>query len=524
MVQQFLDLLPFIPPQASSISGSIDGVLWMINGICLAFALGVTFFLVLFTIRYRQGTKVNRVLPHHEGIALEMIWTVIPLVIAVGMFLVSTVVYFQTVRAPKDATEIFVVGKQWMWKIQHPNGRWEMNEIHVPVGHAVKLTMISEDVIHDFGLPAFRLNMDVVPGKYTQMWFTPTRVGRYHIFCAQYCGTNHAIMGGYVTVMEPADFEKWSNTGNVSTALSSQGERLFRENGCTGCHGPNANVRAPSLAGIYGKDLAVQVADNGPWRADLPATTVKADYRYLHDSIYLPMKEVAAGYKPIMPSYQGRLTEEEVIQLIDYIKTLDTSNGTSNGAAAGYQPYPGQLTGGNGLGKSGSSDSYTGRIDANGSPTGNMADNLDRESIYRQPFETPSDNASGRVEAGGSPTGNMANNLDRENIFRGGGAASNQGSIDNAAGGMKGQYSNARGGLNPYKTDNYTQSSVPVYTGGLRPQSMGNAGNAKPQTTLPNNAPSPLNQGTASDHRRGGLNLQMSNGAPMQPLAATGNR
>ncbi len=516
MVQQLLDLLPFIPPQASSVSRSIDGVLWMVNIICFAFALGVTFFLITFTIRYRQGTKVNRVLPHHEGIALEMIWTVIPLIIAVGMFLVSTVVYFQVVRSPKDATEIFVVGKQWMWKIQHPNGRWEMNEIHVPVGHAVKLTMISEDVIHDFGLPAFRLNMDVVPGKYTQMWFTPTRVGRYHIFCAQYCGTNHAIMGGYVTVMEPADFERWSNTGNVATAISSQGERLFRENGCTGCHGPNANVRAPSLAGIYGKDQAVQIADNGPWRADMPAVTVKADYRYLHDSIYLPMKEVVAGYKPIMPSYQGRLSEEEVIQLIDYIKTLRTSNGTSNGSAAGYRPYPDSQTGGGATERSNSSDSYTGRSDLGGNPTGNMADNVDRESIYRQPFETSSDNVSGRE--GENPTGNMANNLDRERMFRGAGAASNQASIDRSAGSMRGKNKDARGGLNPYKTDNYINSVVPIYSNGLRAQTQGGGKNARPETVLPNNAPSPLNQGTASEHRRGGLNLQMSNGAAMQPL------
>jgi cytochrome c oxidase subunit 2 len=474
MIQQLLDLLPFLPPQASSVSGGIDGVFWLITAVCFAFALGVAIFLLTFTIRFRKGTKVNRVLPHHEGIALEMIWTVIPLIIAVGMFLVSTVVYFQTVRAPKDATEIFVVGKQWMWKIQHPNGRWEMNEIHVPVGKAVKLTMISEDVIHDFGLPAFRLNMDVVPGKYTQMWFKPTRVGRYHIFCAQYCGTNHAIMGGYVTVMEPDEYEKWSDTGNVSTALASTGETLFRENGCTGCHGPNSNVRAPSLVGIYGKDRPVQVAETNPWTPDIPATTVKADYRYLHDAIMLPMKEVAAGYKPIMPSYQGRLSEEQVIQLIDYIKTLRSSNGTSNGSAAGYQPYPGQATGGNATGRSGSGDSRSGRDDYATNPSGDMSNSLDRDAILRKPFEPASDNVSGR-EGQNSPTGDMSNSRDRENIFNGGGAASNTAILDHSAGGMKGQSTNTRGGLNPYKTDNYTSSVAPVYSGGLRSQTQSGA-------------------------------------------------
>ena len=460
-------LFPYILPQASSFGQSIDSVYWVITAVGLAFALGVSFFLVLFVSRYRQGTKVNRVLPAHEGVALELIWTVIPLVMALGIFLYSTIVYFQTVRAPRDATEIFVVGKQWMWKIQHPNGRWEMNEIHVPAGQPVKLTMISEDVIHDFGLPAMRLNMDVVPGRYTQMWFNPTRVGRYHIFCAQYCGTNHAIMGGYITVMEPNDFEKWMQTGNVSASLASQGETLFREQGCTGCHGPMANVRAPSLAGIYDKNIAVQIPGDQPWSADLPAQTVKADYRYLHDSIIVPAKEVAAGYKPIMPSYQGRLTEEQVLQLVDYIKTLATSNGTSNGAATGYQPYPGQQTGGNAMGRAESGDGNSGRL-GTGNPTGDMSNNIDREAMLRQPFNltTTGDGGSGRLGTG-SPTGDMSNNVDRETIFRGGGAVSNTATIDRAAGGMSAKSYQGRGGLSVYSTDNYEQSSAKAFTGGL---------------------------------------------------------
>ncbi|HEX9998122.1 MAG TPA: cytochrome c oxidase subunit II [Abditibacterium sp.] len=501
MIQQLLDLFPFIPPQASSIAGGIDGVFWVITAICIAFMIGVGIFLLTFTIRYRQGSKVNRVLPHHEGIALEMIWTVIPLVIALGLFLYSTVVYFQTVRAPKDSTEIFVVGKQWMWKMQHPNGRWEMNELHVPVGKPVKLTMISEDVIHDFGIPAFRLNMDVVPGKYTQMWFNPTRVGRYHIFCAQYCGTNHAIMGGYITVMEPDQFEKWSNTGNVSTTLASTGEKLFRDNGCTGCHGPNANVRAPSLVGIYGKDRPVQIAENGPWNADLPATTVKADYRYLHDAIMLPAKEIAAGYKPIMPSYQGRLSEEQVIQLIDYIKSLNTSNGTSNGSASGYQPLPGQETGGGGMGGSAAGDSRTGRDDYVGNPSGDMANRIDRDAIYRAPFETRGDSVSGR-EGQGNPTGDMSNQRDRETIFRGGGAASDQATLDRSAGGMR-KDDNRRGGLNPYKTDNYANSAVPIYSGGLRPQAQGGGSSARMQKRG-NSPASPMRNSASPSNRNSG--------------------
>ena len=483
-------LFPWILPQASGFSGQIDFVFWMITAVCFAFFVGVSIFLTLFIVRYRQGTKVNRVLPHHEGITLEMIWTIIPLIIAIGMFLVATVVYFQTVRAPKDATEIFVVGKQWMWKIQHPNGRWEMNEIHIPVGKPVKLTMISEDVIHDFGIPAFRLNMDVVPGKYTQMWFNPTRVGRYHIFCAQYCGTNHAIMGGYVTVMEPDQFEKWMEVGNVSSSLSAKGEKLFREKGCTGCHGPNANVRAPSLAGLYGSDRPVQIPGDRPWNPDIPATTVRADYRYIHDAIVLPAKEVAAGYKPIMPSYQGRLTEEEIIQLVDYIKSLDTSNGTSNGAATGYDPYAGTSAArnggmtslsGNATGAGNEGDAASGQ-NLRGNPSGDLANNLDREAIYRRPFEAniASGDANSGKSTGGNPTGDMANNVDRENIFRGGSASDNLATLDRSKGGMRPD-NETRGGLKPYNTDAYEQSAVSAYTGGLRSQAISGGGRtAKP--------------------------------------------
>ncbi len=463
-------LFPWLLPQASSVSGGIDFVFWLITAVCAAFFLGVMSFLTLFVVRYRQGSKVNRVLPHHEGIALEMLWTIIPLFIALGLFLVSTVVYFQTVRAPRDATEIFVVGKQWMWKIQHPNGRWEMNEIHVPVGHSVKLTMISEDVIHDFGLPSFRLNMDVVPGKYTQTWFTPTRVGRYHIFCAQYCGTNHAIMGGYVTVMEPDQFERWMQIGNVRASTASEGEKLFRENGCTGCHGPNANVRAPSLAGIYGKYRPVQIPGDQPWNQNLPATMVKADYRYLHDAIWTPAKEVAAGYKPIMPSFAGRLNEEQVLQIIDYIKTLQTSNGTSNGAGQGYDPGMGKTAGGNALGQSEIGDANSGQQGGT-SPTGNMDNEVDREAIYQPPFETgkPGDAATGRLY-GGSPTGDMSNGRNRESIFAGGGAVDNLGTIDRSAGGMRNEDYTRRGGLGVHNTDNYIKSQVKDITGGLKSQ------------------------------------------------------
>ncbi|MDF2441707.1 MAG: cytochrome c oxidase subunit [Abditibacteriota bacterium] len=325
--------LPFILPQASTTAPGYDAVFTVLHVIALFFTIGIFACIAFFSFRYRRGNKVNRVLPDHEGIALELTWTIIPLIILVSLFVWSTSVYFSSVRIPAGAMEVNVVGKQWMWKLQQPNGRWEMNELHVPVGRAVKLTMISEDVIHSFGVPAFRIKQDVIPGRYVQMWFQATRVGRYRVFCSQYCGTKHAIMGGYITVMEPADYQRWLATGNVSQSYVASGEQLFRELGCTGCHGPNSNVRAPSLEGIWGKPVAVQVPDEGN-----VTKTLIADYRYMHDSIVLPEKEIAAGYKPIMPTYRGRVTEEEMIQLIDYIRSLGVTSGTSNGASNGYVP------------------------------------------------------------------------------------------------------------------------------------------------------------------------------------------
>lgn len=323
--------LPFILPQASSTAESSDAVFLAIHLIALFFAVGIFACLIFFTVRYRRGSKVNRALPEHEGIALELTWTIIPMIILMMLFVWSTSAYFTMIRVPAGAMEVNVVGKQWMWKIEQPNGRWEMNELHVPIGRAVKLNMISEDVIHDFGIPAFRIKQDVIPGRYTTMWFEPTRVGRYRIFCSQYCGTNHSIMTGFIDVMDQGEYDKWLSTGNLRGTSASNGERLFREYGCTGCHGYDANVRAPSLEGIYGKPRPIQVPSEGN-----RTKVIIADYRYIHDSILLPDQEVAAGFKPIMPTFKGQLSEQEVLQLIDYIKSLGTSNGTSNGNAKAY--------------------------------------------------------------------------------------------------------------------------------------------------------------------------------------------
>jgi len=472
-------IMPFMPPSASSFSGQVDALMLGITLVSLFFAAGVAIAILFFAVRYRRGSRVNRVLPGHEGITLELTWTIIPLIIAMGLFVWGTSVYFTIARAPKDAMEVYVVGKQWMWKLQQPNGRWEMNELHLPLGRAVKLTMISEDVIHDFGVPAFRIKMDVVPGRYTQMWFQPTQTGRFHIFCSQYCGTNHAIMGGYVHVMEPAEYQKWLSQGNVNTSLATAGERLFRKLGCTGCHGPNASVRAPSLEGIYDQNVAIQVPGEGN-------QVIKADYRYLHDSIILPEKEIASGYQPIMPSFKGRATEEEVIQLIDYIKSLGTSNGTGNGLAKSYGiNAAGTMGGSGGSGSSTGATNATGLVTSSGSdlpgdqitttgdrsgsgrkgnPTGDMANILNRETIYRGGGDQAVNENSGSGRKG-NPTGDMADIRDREAIYRGGAVAgSGNDIVDNSAGGLRADAYH-RPGLNPYASQNYEKSSARAYSG-----------------------------------------------------------
>ena len=420
-----------LPEQASDYAAQHDAVFWFItlSGIIMSILVGIV--VAFFAIRYRRGNRVNRRLPEHEGVALELTWTIIPLLIFLVMFGWSVSVYYTMIRVPKDAMEVYVVGKQWMWKLQQPNGRWEMNELHVPVGKAVKLTMISEDVIHDFYVPAFRIKMDVVPGRYTHLWFRPTKPGRYHIFCSQYCGTNHAIMGGYVTVMEAADYEKWSKTGSQPAAIASAGERKFRELGCTGCHGENASVRAPSLANIYGKPVAI-VDENGQTR------TIKADDRYIHDSIVLPEKEIVAGYDPIMPSYKGRVSEEELVQLLEYIKSLGNSNGSSNGLARAYD------VGGE-----------TARVGGTTPNVDTMAKSSGRERVL-----------AGREQGAARPElVPMHKSTARESVFRGkGDRTAATGTIDESAGGSR-PYISERGGPKVYTTPGYTKAASRAYSG-----------------------------------------------------------
>ncbi len=289
----------------------VDHIYFALLGLCGTVAILIFLVALFFCIRYRRGTKVDRTPPKASPTPIEITWTVIPLFIFLGLFFWAAEVFFGMSRPPANASEIYVVGKQWMWKIQHPDGRREINELHLPVGQPVKLIMTSQDVIHDFFIPGFRTKQDVVPGRYTTEWFTPTRPGKYHLFCSQYCGTDHAQMGGTVYVQEPAEEARWLAQQPAPDSLVAIGERAFRTRGCSGCHAPNAAIRAPLLDGIYGKQIPLS-----------DRTLVTADEQYLRDSILLPNKQIAAGYQPIMPTFRGQISEEELNAIIAYLKSL----------------------------------------------------------------------------------------------------------------------------------------------------------------------------------------------------------
>jgi cytochrome c oxidase subunit 2 len=323
-----------VPPQASTGAVAIDQIILAITLTAAFFSVGIFVALIYFAVKYRRGTKVDRSNPPLYNLPIEIVWTGIPLLLAMALFVWSTAGYLVNKRMPAGAMDIYVIGKQWMWKMQHPEGRWENNELHVPVGRPVRLTMTATDVIHSFFVPAFRLHQDVIPGSYTQLWFTPSKVGEYHLFCAQFCGTLHSQMTGTVYVMDPADYEQWLRAGTSPETLADIGHELFIRNGCSGCHGGNGSVRAPRLDGIYGRPIPVQIPPEGLTGAALYAalkktiaTTEIADDRYIHDSIVLPEKEVAAGYLPVMPTFKNKLTEEEIFDLTAYIKSLATPEG-----------------------------------------------------------------------------------------------------------------------------------------------------------------------------------------------------
>ena len=302
--------LSFMPEQASTTAAEVDALFLFLLAVTGFVALAVTAVVITFAVRYRRRGD-GRVPPRILGsVRLETLWSVIPFLIFLVMFGWGARVYFGMARPPDDAIDIFVVGKQWMWKVQHPGGQGEINELHVPVDTAVKLTLTSEDVIHDFFVPAFRTKVDVVPGRYVHTWFRATKPGRYHLFCSQFCGTNHSGMVGEVVVQSEKDYADWLND-HAEGSLALKGRKLFLKLQCVTCHSADARARAPLLEDLYGTTVRLR-----------GGKTVLADRAYLRESILKPQAKIVEGYEPIMPTFQDQVNEEELIQLIEFIRAL----------------------------------------------------------------------------------------------------------------------------------------------------------------------------------------------------------
>lgn len=315
---------PLAPPQASTFAKQHDMVFYMLCALSVLFTLIVSVAIIFLSVRYRVGNKVDRSRPLYEDMRLELTWTFIPLLLGLVMFWFGARLFVTMRTPPKDSQEIFCVGKQWMWHFEHPNGVRENNTLHVPVGKPVKLTMISQDVIHALYIPAFRVQMHVVPGRYTQLWFTATQAGTYHMFCAMYCGTQHSEMGGTVVAMEPKDYANWIANGGESVApmtMEQAGQRIYNRVGCNNCHADVSTPRAPSLVGIANST-----------RTFTDGTKMVANDEYLRESILRPWNHITAGYDQSMPAYDGQLTESDVLNLIAYIKSL--GNGPTKPVAA----------------------------------------------------------------------------------------------------------------------------------------------------------------------------------------------
>jgi cytochrome c oxidase subunit 2 len=303
---------PLFPPEASRIAPQMDALLFFMVLVSLIGLTVVVLLVTSFSILYSK--KRHPVAVQVEGSTLlEATWTIIPLGLFLVMFVWGALIYFRVYTPPANAMNIYVVGKQWMWKAEHPGGQHEINALHVPTGRAVQLTLISQDVFHSFSIPAFRVKREAIPGRYTTVWFEATEPGTYHLFCTQYCGTNHSQMVGDVVVMTPEGYKQWLAESTSGISLAQNGERLFASLSCAACHNARPDARGPNLANVYGSKLPL--ASGG---------AVTADEGYLRESILNPSQHVTQGYAPIMPTYQGQISEEGVIALVEYIKNLDS--------------------------------------------------------------------------------------------------------------------------------------------------------------------------------------------------------
>jgi len=302
------------PPEASKIAPQMDALYFFM---VLVSMIGMTIVILLvtgFSILYSK--KRHPVAVQIEGSTLlEATWTIIPLGLFLIMFVWGALIYFRVYTPPANAMNIYVVGKQWMWKAEHPGGQHEINALHIPTGRPIQLTIISQDVFHSFSIPAFRVKREAIPGRYTSVWFEATTPGTYHLFCTQYCGTNHSAMIGEITVLTPDDYKKWLAGSTSGMSLAQNGERLFASLSCAACHNGRPGSRGPSLAGVYGSRLTLA---NGQ--------STLADEAYLRGAILNPSEHMTQGYNPIMPTYQGQISEDGVISLVEYIKNLNSND------------------------------------------------------------------------------------------------------------------------------------------------------------------------------------------------------
>jgi cytochrome c oxidase subunit II len=324
---------PLFPEQASTMAARVDNLYFFLLAVATFFTVLIAGLIVYYAFRYRRRAPDDVGVSIHGGLALELTWTIVPAMITVVLFVWGSSVFFAQQRPPDETINIYVVGKQWMWKFQHLDGQREIDELHVPVGRAVKLIMTSEDVIHDVFVPAFRVKADVLPGRYTSIWFQATKPGRYHLFCAEYCGTRHSGMTGEVIVMEPAEYQAWLSGGTGEGSLASAGEKLFADLACNTCHRPDSQGRGPVLDGLFGKTVTMQNGEN-----------VVFDEAYVRESILTPTAKVAAGFQPIMPTFQGLVSEEQLLQLIEYVKSLKSKTEVPTARPATPGPAAGENT------------------------------------------------------------------------------------------------------------------------------------------------------------------------------------
>lgn len=301
------------PAQASTVAPDVDRLYFLILAVTAFFAVATVIAVAVFAIKYRDDSGLKVGAPIHGSIPLELGWSIIPFIIAMGIFVYATVVYFDIVRPPAETLEIYSTGKRWMWRFQHIDGKAEINELHVPKGRPVRVTFTSEDVLHSLYFPAFRVKADAIPGRYSSVWFEATQTGEFHLFCAEYCGTKHSGMIGKVIVMEPNAYQAWLS-GNDGQPLAVRGQQLFQQLACVTCHLDDNTGRGPSLAGIFGRPVELE-----------GGATATVDDSYIRESILTPQLKTVAGYQPLMPTFQGQVNEEGVMSLIEFIKSKAAS-------------------------------------------------------------------------------------------------------------------------------------------------------------------------------------------------------